>query len=108
MGIGLYPLQILPFALARKSGTGGGWAEKEETRISPFGRENPSAKAWRMNNPPLVHGEYSSNGYEVWVGGRVVYSAGNHVHDSTQPARCEEDRLPLRPICKFCIETKHP
>ncbi len=58
-----------------------------------------------MKKPPLVRGEYSGHGYEVWIGGRVVYSAGNHVHDSTQPAMCEHDRLPLRTIRKFRIKT---
>lgn len=58
-----------------------------------------------MKRPALVHGEYSGNGYEVWVGGQVVYSAGNHVHDSTQPALCEEDRLPLSTIRQFCNRT---
>jgi hypothetical protein len=58
-----------------------------------------------MKKPPLVYGQYNSNGYEVWIGGRVVYSAGNHVHDSTQPAMCEEDRLPLPTIRRFCNRT---
>ena len=47
----------------------------------------------------------SRNGYELWIGGRVVYAAGNHVHDSTQPAMRKEDRLPLRTIRKFCNRT---
>jgi hypothetical protein len=59
----------------------------------------------RTKQPPVIHGEYSRNGYEVWNNGRLVYAAGNHVHDSTQPAMCEEDRLPLRTIRKFCIKT---
>ena len=63
----------------------------------------------RLNNrtkqPLLVHCEYSRNGYEVWIGSRVLYAAGNHVHASTQPAACEEDRLPLRAIRKFCHRT---
>jgi hypothetical protein len=54
---------------------------------------------------PVIHGEYNGNGYEVWIGGRIVYSAGNHVHDSTQRALHSEDRLPLRTIRKFCIKT---
>jgi hypothetical protein len=58
-----------------------------------------------MKKPPSVHGEYNRNGYEVWVGGRVVYQAGNHVHDSTQPAMTEKDRLPLRTIRQFCLKT---
>jgi hypothetical protein len=53
----------------------------------------------------LVHGEFNGNGYEVWIGGRLVYAAGNHVHDSTQPAMCEKDRLPLHTIRKFCTKT---
>jgi hypothetical protein len=59
----------------------------------------------QTKQPPVIHGEYNRNGYEVWVGGRVVYAAGNHAHDSTQPALCEKDRLPLRTIRKFCIKT---
>jgi len=58
-----------------------------------------------MKKPSLVHAEYSGNGYEVWMGERLVYEASNHVHDSTQPARCKEDRLPLQTIRKFCIQT---
>ena len=54
---------------------------------------------------PAVHGEYNRNGYDVWVGGRLVYAAGNHVQDSTQYATCEPDRLPLKAIRKFCIQT---
>ena len=53
----------------------------------------------------LINGEYSRNGYEVWMDGRLVYAAGNHVQDSTQPARGKEDRLPLRTLRKFCIRT---
>jgi hypothetical protein len=58
-----------------------------------------------MKKPPPVHGEYSRNGYEVWIAGRLVYTAGNHVHDSTQPAMSKEDRLPLPTIRKFCQRT---
>ena len=39
------------------------------------------------------------------MGGWLVYAAGNHAHDSTQHAICEEDRLPLRTIRKFCLKT---
>jgi hypothetical protein len=56
----------------------------------------------RTKQPPAIHGEYSRDGYEVWIVGRLVYAASNHAHDSTQPAMCEEDRLPLRLIRKFC------
>jgi hypothetical protein len=59
----------------------------------------------RTKKPPVIHGEYSRDGYEVWIGSRLVYTAGNHVRDSTQLAMCEEDRLPLRTIRKFCIKT---
>ncbi len=63
----------------------------------------------RMKTPtkqrPVVHGQYNCNGYEVWVGDRLVYSAGNHAQDSTQPALREEDRLPLKTIRQFCIKT---
>jgi hypothetical protein len=59
----------------------------------------------RTKQPPVIHGEYNGNGYEVWIGGRLVYAAGNHVHDSTQPAVCEEDRLPIQIIRKFCTRT---
>ena len=34
---------------------------------------------------PVVRGEYNRNGYEVWIDDRLVYSAGNHVQDSSQP-----------------------
>jgi hypothetical protein len=54
---------------------------------------------------PAVHGEYNRDGYEVWSEGHLLYAAGNHVHDSTQPALCHEDRLPLRAILSFCIKT---
>jgi hypothetical protein len=58
-----------------------------------------------MKKATLVFGEYNRDGYEVWMDGRPVYAAGNHVHDSTQPAVCKEDRLPLRDIRKFCHRT---
>lgn len=54
---------------------------------------------------PVVRGEYNRNGYEVWSDGQHVYSAGNRVQDSTQPALCEQDRLPLNTIRQFCIKT---
>ena len=55
-----------------------------------------------QRRPPAVHGEYNRHGYEVWCGGQVVYSAGNNVLDSTQPAMCIEDYLPLTcPYQKF-------
>ena len=57
--------------------------------------------------PPAVHGEYNRHGYEIWCDGQVVYSAGNHAQDSIQPALCNEDRLPLRTIRRFCIKTAH-
>ena len=52
-----------------------------------------------------VHGQYNRNGYEVWIGDQLVYSAGNHFQDSTQPGLCEEDRLPLKTIRQFCTKT---
>jgi hypothetical protein len=55
--------------------------------------------------PPAVHGEYNHDVYEIWCGGRVVYSAGNHAQDWTQPATGKQDRLPLRTIRRFCIKT---
>jgi hypothetical protein len=54
---------------------------------------------------PVVHGQYNRNGYEVWLGDHIAYSAGNHVHDSTQPVLCKQDRLPLKTIRRFCIKT---
>lgn len=54
---------------------------------------------------PVVYGQYNRNGYEIWIGGRPVYSAGNHVQDSGQPALCKLDRLPLTAIRQFCIKT---
>jgi hypothetical protein len=53
----------------------------------------------------VVYGRYNRNGYEVWLGNHLAYSAGNHVQDLAQPALCEEDRLPLRTIRQFCIKT---
>ena len=53
----------------------------------------------------LVRGEYHRHGYEVWSDGQHVYSAGNHVQDSSQPALCQGDRLPLKTIRRFCIKT---
>jgi len=55
--------------------------------------------------PPLVHGEYSGNGYAVWIGRRMVYAAGNHVLDSTQPATSKKDCLQLKTIRQFCQRT---
>jgi hypothetical protein len=54
---------------------------------------------------PVVHGQYNRNGYEVWLDEQLVYSAGNHVQDSSQPALCQPDRLPLKTIRQFCIKT---
>ncbi len=52
-----------------------------------------------------VRGEYNRNGYEIWLDEQLVYSAGNHVQDSSQPALCRRDRLPLKTIRQFCIKT---
>jgi hypothetical protein len=54
---------------------------------------------------PVVRGEYNRNGYEVWIDNRLDYSAGNHVQDSSQCAMCDQDRLPLKTIRRFCIKT---
>jgi len=54
---------------------------------------------------PVVRGEYNCNGYEIWIDNRLDYSAGNHVQDSTQPALCEQDRLPLKTIRQCCVKT---
>ena len=54
---------------------------------------------------PVVCGEYNRKGYEICIAGRLVYAAGNHVHDSAQCATCDRDQLPLRTIRKFCIKT---
>ena len=56
-------------------------------------------------HPPQIQGHYNHQGYEIWCGGQVVYSAGNHVHDSSQPAATNKDRLPLKTIRQFCIKT---
>jgi hypothetical protein len=61
----------------------------------------------RTKQRPVVRGEYSRNGYEIWCAGRVLYSAGNHVKESTQYATTERDRLPLKIIRRFCIKTAH-
>jgi hypothetical protein len=63
----------------------------------------PNMKSTTAKRP--VHGQYNRNGYEVWLGDQLVYSAGNHVQDSTQPALREEDRLPLKTIRQFRIKT---
>lgn len=52
-----------------------------------------------------VRGEYTRNGYEVWIDNRLDYAAGNHIQDSSQPALCKQDRLPLKTIRQFCIKT---
>ena len=52
-----------------------------------------------------MRGEYNRNGYEVRSDGQLVYSAGNHVRDSSQPALCKQDRLLLKTIRQFCIKT---
>ena len=57
--------------------------------------------------PATIQGQYGQNGYEIWCGGRIVYSAGNHVHDSTQHVTTKQDRLPLKTIRQFCIKTAH-
>ena len=54
---------------------------------------------------PVVRGEYNRNGYEVWVDNRLDHTAGNHIQDSSQPALCKQDRLPLKTIRQFCIKT---
>ena len=54
---------------------------------------------------PVVRGEYNRNGYQIWSDGQHVYSAGNHVQDSTQPALRDQDRLRLKTIRQFCIKT---
>jgi hypothetical protein len=62
-------------------------------------RTPPSAKK------PVVQGQYNRNGYEVWLGGHVVYSAGNHARDSMQPGWSKVERLLLKTIRQFCIKT---
>ena len=59
----------------------------------------------RRPRQPVVRGEYNRNGYEVWLGDHLAYTAGNHVQDSTQPALRKQDRLPLKTIRRFCIKT---
>jgi hypothetical protein len=59
----------------------------------------------QTRSTPVVRGEYSRDGYEIWRGDRLVYWAGNHAHDSSQPALCREDQLPLARIRQFCIRT---
>jgi len=57
------------------------------------------------NRKPAVRGEYNRNGYDIWIDNQLDYSAGNHVQDSSQPALCRRDRLPLKTIRQFCIKT---
>ncbi len=53
----------------------------------------------------VVSGEYSRYGYDVWVDHRIVYTALNHRRDSQQLAMCEQDRLSLRELRRFCQRT---
>ena len=53
----------------------------------------------------VICGEYNCDGYEIWRDGQVVYTAGNHAQDSCQSARDRRDRLPLKTLRKFCIQT---
>ena len=64
-------------------------------------------KRSNQRRPQAVHGEYNRNGYEIWCGGQVVYSAGDHAQDSSQPAQCNEDHLPLTTMRRFCMRTAH-
>jgi hypothetical protein len=62
-------------------------------------------KKHQTSQEPVVRGEYNRNGYAVWCGDRIVYSAGNHAQDSGQSATCEQNRLPLTTMRKFCLKT---
>jgi hypothetical protein len=53
----------------------------------------------------VVSGEYSRYGYDIWVDHRIVYTALNHRYDSQQSARCEQDRLSLRELRRYCHQT---
>jgi hypothetical protein len=64
-----------------------------------------NSRARPKRQRPSVHGEYNRDGYEICVAGQLVYAAGNHIHDSSQPALCEQDRLPLATLRIFCIKT---
>ena len=52
------------------------------------GKGGASKMSQRNRTKPLpaVRGQYNINGYDVWIGGQLVYAAGNHVQDSTQYA----------------------
>lgn len=53
----------------------------------------------------VISGEYSRHGYDVWADHRIVYTALNHRCDSQQSATCEQDRLSLRELRRFCQRT---
>ncbi len=54
-------------------------------------------------------GEYSENGYDVFVNGQCVYSAGNHALDSTlwvPPGSAEAVRAAKLPVADPLKEAK--
>ncbi len=53
----------------------------------------------------IVSGEYNQYGYTIWLNHTVVYTAGNHRHDSSQSATNESDRLSVRQIRLMCMKT---
>jgi len=53
-----------------------------------------------------VTGEYSEDGYEVFVNGQEVYSAGNHALDSKAWAPPgSPETVPLRTLYRYCSGT---
>jgi hypothetical protein len=61
-------------------------------------------KAHTKPHEPIVRGQYNRNGYSIWIGDRLEYSADNHAKDSTQTAHRDDERLPLRVLRSFCIK----
>jgi hypothetical protein len=59
----------------------------------------------KQGRKTVVSGEYSRYGYDVWVDHRIIYAALNHRRDSQQSAMCEQDRLSLRELRRFCLHT---
>ena len=53
---------------------------------------------------PVVRGEYSRNGYSIWINDRLDCSAGNDSKDSPQTTQRDDERLPLITLRGFCIK----
>ena len=56
--------------------------------------------------PPAVHGEYNHNGYESGAVARSFTRPATTSSIRHNPP-CNENRLPLTTIHRFCIKTPH-